>query len=574
MGAEMTWLKDTLARLWQAGKLDDVQLAPVATLVSAMAAFIACIWLIVLLVVSTSSGSPYPVTVYAVSAVGFMAIFFARRFSTPAVTTYGLAGVMLLLAYQASADVVGLLGFGVGNLATGIAIALLTLASGFRVAFFALVVFEIGRAIVRIHAQDLDVLFVTSQAIEGTVASTAILITISALVEHVQGLKTDQNLVLDRLRNLREDQQQLFSLLLRETAEPISNLRHMLAAPRIDDGTRRDIHRIAGDLLQVIEGLDIAIAARGVPPLRYQSYNLTELAHDVERQVRQLMMLKEVRVPPFEIDLPINNYQLDVPRVRAILIGAPHTVYLLKRSTRELKVQIQGHRSSDDSHVIVLRFKLDRSSFSITQIRAAIRESITLSDSRTLGVQRYFAETKRYVSDLGGTIEAFPIGTKGGFELRISFPAEPAALPEIDESNTGSPSGLLAQKSVLLVDDDAIVRRASRQFLEQQFGAQVTAVSGGREALNELSGGKPYDLVITDFMMPDLSGADLIAQLHEQAPDLPVIAVTASGHNDDWETLRRAGADSVLTKPLTEDNLKQALDQLNKPSASVTQVTA
>lgn len=105
---------------------------------------------------------------------------------------------------------------------------------------------------------------------------------------------------------------------------------------------------------------------------------------------------------------------------------------------------------------------------------------------------------------------------------------------------------------VLLADDDPILREIAGEYL-REVGFKVTAVTDGQEALDEV-GTWRFDLIITDMVMPNLDGIELITALKLAAPGTPVMAISAgvSGANP-WLILRAAtavGAVSVLAKPL------------------------
>ena len=78
--------------------------------------------------------------------------------------------------------------------------------------------------------------------------------------------------------------------------------------------------------------------------------------------------------------------------------------------------------------------------------------------------------------------------------------------------------------TILTVDDDDLVRMTTVEMLED-LGYSVTAARSGAEALKLLEEGC-VDLVITDHAMPQMTGAQLAATLHERYPTLPVIMAT------------------------------------------------
>ena len=74
--------------------------------------------------------------------------------------------------------------------------------------------------------------------------------------------------------------------------------------------------------------------------------------------------------------------------------------------------------------------------------------------------------------------------------------------------------------TILVVDDDALIAMSTGAMLEDLGHAAIEANSG-EEALKILSDGTPIDLVMTDYAMPGMNGADLAMRIRKSHPDLP-----------------------------------------------------
>jgi len=117
---------------------------------------------------------------------------------------------------------------------------------------------------------------------------------------------------------------------------------------------------------------------------------------------------------------------------------------------------------------------------------------------------------------------------------------------------------------VLLVDDDEQVRAALKALLERD-GHSVTAACDGLEALRTV-GTRPFAVALVDLYMPNMDGLELIPKLKVQVPDLRVVA-TSGGYEegrgiDLLRAAERAGADGILAKPFTIDELRTTLASL------------
>ena len=110
---------------------------------------------------------------------------------------------------------------------------------------------------------------------------------------------------------------------------------------------------------------------------------------------------------------------------------------------------------------------------------------------------------------------------------------------------------------ILLVDDDQLVRDTFCLFFSAE-GWTFDAVADGRAALQALSV-KEYDLIITDLMMPEISGQQLIAQVRQQRPNQLVMVVTGAGSDDDARALQRQGVAEILQKPIDFSQLRATI---------------
>lgn len=104
---------------------------------------------------------------------------------------------------------------------------------------------------------------------------------------------------------------------------------------------------------------------------------------------------------------------------------------------------------------------------------------------------------------------------------------------------------------ILVVDDDPSDRELMRSILERD-GHRVTVATGGRDALDTLSS-TTFDAVVTDILMPDVNGADLIEEMHRRVEGYtPVVVVTGGGSGDPTVVLRsieHLGVTASLEKP-------------------------
>ncbi len=115
----------------------------------------------------------------------------------------------------------------------------------------------------------------------------------------------------------------------------------------------------------------------------------------------------------------------------------------------------------------------------------------------------------------------------------------------------------MAKHTLLVVDDDALIRRSLGAVLRLE-GYDVVEASGGGDALAALESAKP-DLVITDFNMPEIDGLQLLREIRARKPDLPVILVTGYGTVEQAVDAMRSGAYDYVTKPIIDEEMKMVI---------------
>ena len=107
---------------------------------------------------------------------------------------------------------------------------------------------------------------------------------------------------------------------------------------------------------------------------------------------------------------------------------------------------------------------------------------------------------------------------------------------------------------ILIIDDDVAVRTTVRHLLERA-GYQIVEAGDGREGSRLLDG---VDLVITDLLMPEVDGVDLLGMIRREGRTVPVIAMSGGGKVDAKSYLdvaRALGAFATIAKPFELDHL-------------------
>ena len=108
---------------------------------------------------------------------------------------------------------------------------------------------------------------------------------------------------------------------------------------------------------------------------------------------------------------------------------------------------------------------------------------------------------------------------------------------------------------ILIVDDDPGMRQMLEVLL-RRAGHALEVCSGGQAALDRLAAPNDFDLVITDLVMPEVGGMQVLSAAKAQGPDCQVIVVTAYATTEAAVEAMRRGAYDYVQKPFANDELR------------------
>ena len=174
--------------------------------------------------------------------------------------------------------------------------------------------------------------------------------------------------------------------------------------------------------------------------------------------------------------------------------------------------------------------------------------------STGLGLSVAFGITRRHGGEL--VIQSEP---GQGTTVRITLPVPAGSAPA---ASTTAPLPNRALR-ILLVDDEEEVRKALNKMLTLQ-GHTVLPAGGGPEALRQLEEDAAIDLVVTDLVMPAMTGWELAAEVKARRPRLAVGVVTGLGDLPEATPGMQVAVDFVLSKPVTLQALADAVSRLSR----------
>ncbi|MDJ0882740.1 MAG: response regulator [Desulfobacterales bacterium] len=233
--------------------------------------------------------------------------------------------------------------------------------------------------------------------------------------------------------------------------------------------------------------------------------------------------------------------------------------------TEQGEIVIRAQTISDSPSRVTVRFEVADTGVGIPVDRQkAIFESFTQADGSTTrkygGTGLGTTISKQLVEMMGGQIGLESEDGRGStFWFTASFTREPGKVDATEVL-----AGDISHLKVLVVDDIETARDILVEYIAY-FGCQVSTATDGQEALGMLTAAAsqscPYDLVLSDVMMPIMDGYGLAAAIreNEHLKNMAIILLTGLGNIGDGEKCRRLGVDGYLHKPVKIEELHEAI---------------
>ncbi|MGV0105175.1 histidine kinase [Nostoc sp. DSM 114160] len=198
------------------------------------------------------------------------------------------------------------------------------------------------------------------------------------------------------------------------------------------------------------------------------------------------------------------------------------------------------------------------------------RQGDSTTTRRFGGLGLGLAIARHLIEMHGGTVWAESPGEEQGAIFTVRLPLIEDSTTSEDDTNTDSSTAAFSSSPLMglqvLVVDDNDDTRDFFSFVLEQFGAIVTAVASGDEALQALTQSKP-DILLSDIGMPEMNGYMLMQQVRNLeakigAKKMPAIALTAYAGEINQQYALKAGFQQHIVKPVAPEELLVAISNL------------
>lgn len=313
--------------------------------------------------------------------------------------------------------------------------------------------------------------------------------------------------------------------------------------------------------------LEISKIEAGRIQLHQESFNLPELLQEVHQLFSETALRQKLQ---FVLHCPENMPQWilgDKVKIRQILLNLLSNAF---KFTRQGKVELRAAWRLGQLTLMVEDTGMGIAPEELTKVFQSFEQTSSGLQSQT-GTGLGMSISKTYAQMMNGdlTVSSIPgVGSCFTLEICVELSEATSALPPDKNDRYLEVYGLAAGQpewKILAADDREENRELLRLILEP-IGFQVQLVKNGKEALDLAHSWRPH-LMLMDANMPEVNGLEAARQWrqHEQTSTnspLPIVFVTASAFDSERREILAAGADAVLTKPLSRETLLQTLENL------------
>ena len=117
---------------------------------------------------------------------------------------------------------------------------------------------------------------------------------------------------------------------------------------------------------------------------------------------------------------------------------------------------------------------------------------------------------------------------------------------------------------VLIVDDFASMRDLIRKSLMRLGFSKITMATGAVDAVRQIEAGGEFDLIISDWNMPNMTGLELLnyVRTEKQLKNIPFLMITAEAQRENIIEAAKAGVSQYIVKPFTEEALQEKIESI------------
>jgi len=361
---------------------------------------------------------------------------------------------------------------------------------------------------------------------------------------------------LDALDQKQQKQTQMFSIIGHELRTPLSSMKMMQDAMGL-----RSIGEYGANICDSTDAvLNIVDDLRTVinPDKAHQAQAVVDSPFDVlSRTTRSLEGLYEqqgveVVVSSNQLSHSLSKFNAQALRQKITNLTKNAAIHA---DADTVWVDLQAQPNGDDKVDLTLIVE-DNGKGIPEGLREAVFGAFSRGDTRADGTGLGLYITRELAEKLGGTVEYFE-SEKGGAGFKVEFTLDLHLDANEQEQVEEAIPVALQGKRILFAEDQKTLQLLTSKLLKDA-GAEVVVCDNGKQALDAFRAGE-FDIVLTDLMMPEMSGDELIRHIRADGFTGQVVALTAAIIGKETDILLEAGADAVLNKPRDIHDMKRTI---------------
>ena len=327
-------------------------------------------------------------------------------------------------------------------------------------------------------------------------------------------------------------------------------------APEVAESLRRDFGLIRANVqieAQLIDDLlDVARISSGKLKFNMRPCDVHAIIQNAAGMIRTELEAKHISLQ-LDLSAPNAGTTGDAVRLQQVIWN------LLKNAAKFTPdygtVTIRTFNESQQLRVDVTDTGVGIAKDDLDRIFEAFQQSEAATNHGGLGLGLSISSS--IVTSHKGAIWAASPGPDCGATFSVSLPS--TAAPELPKPPPRKP-GQISPQRILLVEDDTASRETLQRILRMRGHSVTTAASAG-EAIR-IAKDTEFDFVISDIGLPDEDGYTLMRELKTLRKDLPGIALSGYGMEEDLRRSSEAGFPVHLVKPVTLHSLEAAIASL------------
>ena len=369
----------------------------------------------------------------------------------------------------------------------------------------------------------------------------------------------------EALREADHRKDEFLAMLAHELRNPLAPIRHALAVQALSDDDievsremRQTMERQVEHLVRLVDDLlDVSRLTTGQITLRRQPVDLRDIVADALETCRELVDTRGHRVTT---RFPDDALMVDGDRIRLVQVVTNILNNAAKFTEPGGEIEIEAGPRERALEIRVRDTGIGISADRLPRIFDLFFQSDPSPDRVHGGLGVGLTLARRLVDLHLGSLTASSAGAGCGSEFRMALPR---AIPGLADPETCQPvvaaQGPFARQRVLVIDDYVDATRALERLL-MVMGHEVIIAHDGKSGIELAERVRP-DVILLDIGLPEMDGYSVARQLRSlpSTSAMRIIALTGYGAERARQSVREAGFDLHLVKPVDADELEAAL---------------